>query len=308
MRMFRLRTLLALLLVAGGVTLQAQDTTDFSTDLFDAKSAKAVTHSQDFNLEYSEWLYYDNGNYYTNVAYMPENIPFSWAVAFPSSMLQSYEGHVLTKVALFENDWNTGDLRMSVYYGEDYMPRTLMAEQIVTPLCEWWFHEIELETPIDIDTTKYLWIVFSELTVTETYSAACSENLVSANSNARWVQFEENKWMDMGETDDRLSTLQFMIRAYVTDPWGIEKQLVEPAMEVYPNPGGNTLNIRTVVTMGQPYNARVEIYDLSGKLICNQEITENVTSINAEWWPSGMYVWKVVANGEEVETGKWIKQ
>ena len=107
MRMFRLHTLLALLLVAGGVTLQAQDTTDFSTDLFDAKSAKAVTHSQDFNPEYSEWLYYDNGNYYTNVAYMPENIPFSWAVAFPSSMLQSYEGHVLTKVALFENDWNT---------------------------------------------------------------------------------------------------------------------------------------------------------------------------------------------------------
>ena len=112
----------------------------------------------------------------------------------------------------------------------------------------------------------------------------------------------------MGETDDRLSTLQFMIRAYVTDPWDIEKQLVEPAMEVYPNPGGNTLNIRTVVTMGQPYNAHVEVYDLSGKLICNQEITGNVTSINAERWPSGMYVWKVVANGKEVESGKSIKQ
>ena len=304
----RLSMLLALLLMAGNMTMQAQDTIGYSTDLFTAKSGKAVTHLQDFDPEYSEWLYYDNGNYYTNVAYMPENIPFSWAVAFPASMLQSFEGHALTKVALFENDWNTGDLRLSVYYGEDYMPRTLMYEQIVTPLCEWWFHEIELETPVEIDTTQYLWIVFSELAVTETYSAACSENLGLADPNARWVQFEENKWMDMGDAGNYFSTLQFMIRAYVTDTWGIEKPLSYNALEVYPNPGHNTLNIRTAL-----HNAYVEIYDLAGKLIYNQEITGSTTSINAEGWPSGAYIWKVYAgvsagSSTLAETGKWIKK
>ena len=86
----------------------------------------------------------------------------------------------------------------------------------------------------------------------------------------------------------------------------------------YPNPGKNVLNIRTAVTMWQPYNVRVEIYDLTGKLVYNQEITDNITSINTESWPSGTYIWKVymgpepvegpISSGTRVETGKWIKQ
>ena len=77
----------------------------------------------------------------------------------------------------------------------------------------------------------------------------------------------------------------------------------------YPNPGKDVLNIRTALQ-----NAHVEIYDLTGKLVCKKEITENVTSINAESWPSGIYVWKVYTSGVStgstalVETGKWVKE
>ena len=77
----------------------------------------------------------------------------------------------------------------------------------------------------------------------------------------------------------------------------------------YPNPGKDVLNIRTALQ-----NAHVEIYDLTGKLVCKKEITENVTSINAESWPSGVYVWKVYTTGVSTgsttlaETGKWIKE
>ena len=75
----------------------------------------------------------------------------------------------------------------------------------------------------------------------------------------------------------------------------------------YPNPGKEVLNIRTALQ-----NAHVEIFDLAGKLIYNQEITDNITSINAESWPAGIYLWKVytgVSTGSTtlVETGKWIK-
>ena len=76
----------------------------------------------------------------------------------------------------------------------------------------------------------------------------------------------------------------------------------------YPNPGKDVLNIRTGLK-----DARVEVYDMSGRMVYRQEITENITSINAEGWPAGSYVWKVVADtstgsGTEAESGKWIKE
>ena len=85
----------------------------------------------------------------------------------------------------------------------------------------------------------------------------------------------------------------------------------------YPNPGGNTLNICTALP-----NAHVEVYDLNGKQIYYQEITDEITSINAEDWASGSYVWKVYTSGPSTlrqaqgpqgsgtlaESGKWIKQ
>ena len=71
----------------------------------------------------------------------------------------------------------------------------------------------------------------------------------------------------------------------------------------YPNPGKDVLNIRTGLK-----DARVEVYDMSGRMICGQEITDNVTAINTTSWPSGTYIWKVIANGKEAESGKWIKQ
>ena len=71
----------------------------------------------------------------------------------------------------------------------------------------------------------------------------------------------------------------------------------------YPNPGKDVLNIRTGLR-----NARVEIYDLTGKQIYKQEITGKNTAINTESWPSGTYLWKVVENGKEAESGKWMKE
>ncbi len=71
----------------------------------------------------------------------------------------------------------------------------------------------------------------------------------------------------------------------------------------YPNPGGSTLNIRTGLQ-----KAHVEVYDALGRKVHRQEITENITAIDAESWPSGVYVWKVYANGSEAESGKWVKE
>jgi hypothetical protein len=76
------------------------------------------------------------------------------------------------------------------------------------------------------------------------------------------------------------------------------------------------LNIRTGLK-----DARVEVYDMNGRMVYGREITENVTAINTTDWSEGTYVWKVYAgvstlrqgsatsgSTTPVETGKWIKE
>ena len=75
----------------------------------------------------------------------------------------------------------------------------------------------------------------------------------------------------------------------------------------YPNPGGDVLNIRTGLR-----NAVLTVYDLQGRKIHEEEITDDVTSVDASGWQSGTYVWKLGMRNEElgmkeVESGKWVK-
>ena len=82
----------------------------------------------------------------------------------------------------------------------------------------------------------------------------------------------------------------------------------------YPNPGKDVLNIRTGLR-----DAWVEVYDVNGRLVHRQDITENVTGIDATDWAEGVYVWKVyvggpltgsgtAVSGTLAETGKWVKE
>ena len=75
----------------------------------------------------------------------------------------------------------------------------------------------------------------------------------------------------------------------------------------YPNPGGDVMNIRTSLR-----NCTLQVYDMQGRLVHQQEITDDVTSVDASGWKSGTYVWKLGIRNEElgmkeVETGKWVK-
>ena len=72
----------------------------------------------------------------------------------------------------------------------------------------------------------------------------------------------------------------------------------------YPNPGDDVLNIRTGLR-----NATLQVYDMQGRIIHQQIITDEVTSIDASKWNSGTYIWKLkTENGKlKVEEGKWVK-
>ena len=112
---------------------------------------------------------------------------------------------------------------------------------------------------------------------------------------------------NLDDSNQRWSTVtKFPTQAF----WSID-EAHDDGLKVaiaYPNPGKDVLNIRTGLK-----DARVEVYDMSGRMVYGQEITENVTSINAEGWPAGAYVWKVFVGTStgsviEAESGKWIKQ
>ena len=101
-----------------------------------------------------------------------------------------------------------------------------------------------------------------------------------------------------------------------TYPYDAVEENKDSETSVYPNPG-NTLNIRTGL-----HNAQVEVYDMNGRLIHSQALTEDVTAIEDRNWASGTYVWKVFTSnggpstpstgsgttGTLAETGKWIKE
>ncbi len=72
----------------------------------------------------------------------------------------------------------------------------------------------------------------------------------------------------------------------------------------YPNPGGDVLNIRTGLR-----NATLEVYDMQGRIVHQQIITDDVTGVDASKWSSGTYIWKLTVNNEQltVEEGKWVK-
>ena len=84
----------------------------------------------------------------------------------------------------------------------------------------------------------------------------------------------------------------------------------------YPNPGGSEMHIRTAVE-----DAAVEVYDMNGRLVAQQPVTETETVLDATDWAAGTYVWKVVSGVSTlrqssatagsttlVETGKWVKE
>lgn len=106
--------------------------------------------------------------------------------------------------------------------------------------------------------------------------------------------------------DNRLDI--FVLKINADGTVGTDEITVVDEVKVYPNPSNNMFNIRMGVTMKQPYNAQMEVYDMSGRLMHRQDITENVTGINTGGWAAGTYIWKVVVNGRETETGKWIKE
>jgi hypothetical protein len=115
--------------------------------------------------------------------------------------------------------------------------------------------------------------------------------------------------MLVGYADDLNSDIRWLVLTKFNSYLNIEEAHANNLhlAVAYPNPGGAILNIRCGLR-----NAVLSVYDIQGRKIHEQEITDDVTSVDASAWKSGTYDWKLGIRDEElgikvIETGKWIK-
>ncbi len=83
-----------------------------------------------------------------------------------------------------------------------------------------------------------------------------------------------------------------------------EPKIKAQELIIYPNPSRANFNVRTAV---QCIGGVFTMYNISGKQVFLQTITDRITQINTEKLPTGAYIYKYMHNGKEIENGKWIK-
>lgn len=79
-----------------------------------------------------------------------------------------------------------------------------------------------------------------------------------------------------------------------------------PMLEIFPNPTSDFCTIHHTMNLSQ--DTQVEIYDVNGKLVAVQNVAENDTKINLTNCKSGVYIIKLVNNGQLVATSRIIKK
>ena len=98
----------------------------------------------------------------------------------------------------------------------------------------------------------------------------------------------------------KYNEFEYYVRVYYSVDGVGEAEKV--CTEVFPVPGTDRLNIRTTHE-----NATLQVFDILGHKMLELPLADELTTVNTECWPSGMYFWKVSSN-DEAECGKWVKK
>jgi hypothetical protein len=72
---------------------------------------------------------------------------------------------------------------------------------------------------------------------------------------------------------------------------------------ISPNPGNEFLQLQTGI-----YPARLQLFNINGQLVLEEDIQESATIINTSNLTSGTYVWQLLKDRDVVENGKWVKE
>jgi hypothetical protein len=169
-----------------------------------------------------QWYYYDNGTNEDAIGTGGGN--FYWGVMFPAG---SYTGNAVIKVSAYDYMAMTGDV--TIYNDGAAAPSNPVGTTNVTFTGSSDFVEFEFDSPVIVDPTKNLWVVFYNASGA-TYPAAVCAN--TGDANGRWVSIDGVEWMDLASAG--LSNT-FMVRAYIA---GAKGEVTEIAYTPKPCDGG----------------------------------------------------------------------
>ncbi len=163
-------------------------------------------------LAIEEWLYYDNGEWYDS--WRSNTGVFDWGILFTPDQLANYPDCKLTKVALYDTEYNIGTHVVNIYKGGDTPGNgTLLHSQSFEATSDYTWHEVILNAIIPIDVRQNLWITM-HYDGNDGYPASACTNM--GNPNGRWFSTEgEAYWGDHGSGT-------WMIRGLVTNSSGRE--------------------------------------------------------------------------------------
>lgn len=82
-----------------------------------------------------------------------------------------------------------------------------------------------------------------------------------------------------------------------------EQQIPIKNAIITPNPGKDYMQLHTGI-----YPAQLQIFNIKGQLVLEEEIRQNTTTIQTQSLSSGTYIWQLLKDGEIKENGKWIKE
>ena len=87
---------------------------------------------------------------------------------------------------------------------------------------------------------------------------------------------------------------------------GVENFNINLQMSVYPNPATNLLQLEVKNTDFS--NLSYQLVDLNGRLIANQKISTEISTIKMEEFSTAVFLLKVLDDKKEIKTFKVIKQ
>lgn len=72
---------------------------------------------------------------------------------------------------------------------------------------------------------------------------------------------------------------------------------------ITPNPGKDYLQFHSGI-----YPAHFQMYHINGQMVLEEAIHQNSTQIQTSQLSSSTYIWKLIKDGQVVESGKWVKE
>lgn len=153
-------------------------------------------------------LQYGTGSCIGGVGTNTEGTKTSWAQCFPASMLQEYTGMAIEKVDFYVRTGKYGEYTVGIYKEVEMDVIELVYQQSYNATAAGW-QEIVFPSPITIDYTHDLWIVFSSYVYKP--ASICS---MSNHYDALLYSYDQSGVLYW---QHRAENWSWMIKTYLTD-------------------------------------------------------------------------------------------